>query len=1016
MKAVVPNWLRVFAFTLAFGMILPYAFSQEADFAYDSILRREDDRHNTLGPTGHRLFTERIETSPGFQGVFGYCLSTPDFRNPLMIEFHGDKGELSLNKERITWFPSHLEVVWQGERIRVVEKKFITADDMMIDRVRVINTSSVPVDMEVYIFGRKTPLLERSQSKQVSVDLSEAANIVPSPGTRLFTAGPNPKIIWVKGEKPFQKAGSHLITFKAARDGCNVNLDGFFVAEEGEQPLRLEEGTSFKGEVPEQISLLPGTIEYDSVRYVIPDPGPEKRPSLVALRGGQPEDPAYNFPESTRFSVPDVQQAVALLHLLAMTPAPKGRSASGTPAFFEFFFDNESSERVPWPSVCSRLAKVSIAKGEETTAAHLTDLPERLRDRAEWRFLLLPGIREPVMQLSYTPPPGRFIRYVKVLKGKGPEVPVLLAVTFEIPPKTGRLPVLTGKPNFHGMRVFLVLAGEEFGVATFPGRKRMLLRFLHLEPGVEIAFNAVLAAGLRRFPTVLRSLDRVNDGSVFKKHVEEYRKWFEDNVPGFTCSDALMVKAWHYRWFLVRHSMLRLGLPDFSLPVFYETMHGGLIFPVTTYSTPHILSEVRWLKDRVFAQGQIRALLKQQYPNGLLPCIRIGSSGGFYTHWIPAAAFGGYEVNGSLQYLKEIMPLLIHNLEGTLEIFDRDRDFLPSPPSHVQTGMKGQPSFFYFNGYDYSGPEARVERPDFAAYVYASARALAKGFKVLEKEEEVTRLDSIADRVREAVLAKMWHETDSFFYAIREEDDTPARCKEIAGFYPFFTRLVPNEARFLKALEALVDPKEFWTPFPVATVARSVPVFSRSVQRPPGPGGGTQACVWNGATFPHAESLIAEVMANALRYYRKVAVTEEIFSQFLASYTKLHFEGGDPSRPLIRECYNGETGRGFGWPDCFQSTYNDLLVRFVAGLVPGIGEGIELWPLVKDLEHFSFRDILYHGKSLDITWDRPDGKRVYKHAPEGYTLAVDGKQIFNVAELKRMIVGKEGKLLNEPVE
>lgn len=65
---------------------------------------------------------------------------------------------------------------------------------------------------------------------------------------------------------------------------------------------------------------------------------------------------------------------------------------------------------------------------------------------------------------------------------------------------------------------------------------------------------------------------------------------------------------------------------------------------------------------------------------------------------------------------------------------------------------------------------------------------------------------------------------------------------------------------------------------------------------------------------------------------------------------------------------------------------------------------IELWPLVRDLEHFAFRGLPYRGHRLDVFRDRPDGQRAHADTPEGFTLAVDGARAFSVPELRRMVV------------
>jgi hypothetical protein len=318
--------------------------------------------------------------------------------------------------------------------------------------------------------------------------------------------------------------------------------------------------------------------------------------------------------------------------------------------------------------------------------------------------------------------------------------------------------------------------------------------------------------------------------------------------------------------------------------------------------------------------------------------------------------------------------------------------------------MELQPSFFFFSGFDNTGPEARLERPDYAAAIHASCAALAEGFALLGDREREEHYGRLAGKVQAAALDLLWDGKDGFFYAVREDDGTAARCREVAGFYPFAMGLCPVGDPYTRAFDYLVDPDEFWTPFPPASCARSVPVFSAAVQRWPGPGGRTTDRMWNGPTWPHAQSIAAEAMARALRSGESTAVTPALFEEFLRRFAFLHFENGDPDRPLIRETYDGETGAGTGCADSLQSTFNDLLIRHVGGVVPVSGDRLEFYPVVQGLDRFRFRRLLYHGREVEIVWVRPGTKNPYEGRPEGYTILVDEKIVSTQPSLKRVSI------------
>ena len=98
------------------------------------------------------------------------------------------------------------------------------------------------------------------------------------------------------------------------------------------------------------------------------------------------------------------------------------------------------------------------------------------------------------------------------------------------------------------------------------------------------------------------------------------------------------------------------------------------------------------------------------------------------------------------------------------------------------------------------------------------------------------------------------------------------------------------------------------------------------------------------------------------------------FYELLEAFTALHFENGDPANVNLHEYYNGETGEPYGVPDYFHSTYNDLLIRYVAGVQPSFDETVRLRPIPVPWEHFSFSGIRYRGRTLGVTWDAPGAK------------------------------------------
>jgi len=1019
-------------------------------FAFDTVLRRDGHRNHTLGTTGRRLFADRVDEALGVQGLFGYVHATPDFKNPFTLAFRDERGALDAHPVRTTWRPSFLEVEWRlpsggsdtaADCIEIAEKKFITDDDVIVDRVRVTNRSPSPISIEAVVRGGLTPLLDRSRSRQIHFDLSPVANLVPSPGRRLFTDPHAPPFAWVEGENTayrsagagiervaaasgeaclgggFGKAeghmalwvaivpdfsaeeseeakapsvcfryargladaaafrlivdnddarsiefpptggwgeekehwstlrvpvegltpGVHKIGLRAEEGDATIKVDGFFLLPRAGRVPPLGESMRFLTGTDEQILYLPGSIDYDGVRYLLPDPGAEMKPTLVALKGANAGDRAFDFPESIEFDAPEKKPGLAWCHLLCLLAGPRGYG-EGPCATVDFCFDDGSKETVPFPVVSVRLAPGTASM---SVMPPLLFANEELARRAEWRVLVIPRIEEPCVQLSYLPPPGRFIEKIVMRKERSPEIPVLLAATSEVPPPTGRRPLHLGHKTFADIPVTLAMAGSEFVPlrADGGGGGRELLRSIQLEPGASEEFSLVLATHVKTHDAMAKALDWTAERVPLRRHGDTYRRWFDEFVPSFQCSDPYMEKAWFYRWWLARHSMLWPQAPPLSAPIFYESLRGGAASMVTARSTPHILSEVRWLRDKRFAVGQLRAHLRTPQGEGLFSDVRVdGQCQPYLPHSIPAAAIGVYHVHNEEQYLKEVLSLVARNVDATLKATDWDGDHLPALRQEVV-----------------------LERPDFAAFVYASCRAVAEGYALLGDREKERAYTQKAERIRQAVLDVLWNEEDRFFCSVSAESNVPVRGRDEtrgrdeADFYPFSMGLCDGREPYGEAFRFLTDPEE--------------------LRRP--------------------STVLLDALGKVARGRTTPAPSAGLFESYLQRTTRLHFEEGDLDRPMLRT---------EGGADRFCSSFNDQLVRFVGGLVPGSGRVAVFWPVVDSLDHFRFSRLRYHGHDLEIVWVRPGTPNPYDNRPEGYTILIDGTVVASETSLRRVMV------------
>lgn len=546
---------------------------------------------------------------------------------------------------------------------------------------------------------------------------------------------------------------------------------------------------------------------------------------------------------------------------------------------------------------------------------------------------------------------------------------------------------LTGAADFRNVRGHAVLLAPRF---TLAGNEPSLRQRVSIRPGQSVSFRIVLSFQENAAKAEQAARAWATRPDALAHHKAVYQKWFDDNCPRFECDDPYITRLYWYRWFVARHCLSRACTGNLPYPYFFEGTHQPHFPRLISFSSPHIIAETRWLRDPQYAFGQVRNhCLNPDDTNRFFISAWINEKRGDYNNWIVKAAWEAFQVHPDRHWLREVIEPMSEDVRGTLRQFDRNGNFLPTPRKHGTTGMEYQPSFFYFNDkYDNSRPDAPLERGDYAAYLYGNAKALSEAWRFLGNDARATEFEELAEKTRVSCLARLWDPADRFCYAIRETDGAVARVREVVGFYPFMSRLLPDQPEYIASLAYLVDPAEFWTAYPPATVTQKCPAYTPHVATWPAAGGKTHGCMWNGPAWPHAASVILDVMAIAIREYRQAFVTPEQFWHVLDRYTHLQYENGDLSRPMVTEYYDGQSGSPdpTGCPDYFHSTYCDLVIRHVVGLQPSNAGRVVVDPIPGPLRRFSLRGVRYRGHELDIVYNSADP------GPEGgLTVRVDGR-------------------------
>ncbi|MBV9868075.1 MAG: hypothetical protein JO316_22195 [Abitibacteriaceae bacterium] len=488
------------------------------------------------------------------------------------------------------------------------------------------------------------------------------------------------------------------------------------------------------------------------------------------------------------------------------------------------------------------------------------------------------------------------------------------------------------------------------------------------------------------------------DADPLRTQVAAYQGWFDDNTAYFQCSDPFVSKMYYHRWYNVKKNSMNPRLGKLQHRTFAEGRWTSDWYAnVISYGAGHQICEARWLRDPSYAWGHLQTWTDNSRPDGIYPghITLKGQQGGQYTDWISATAWDANLVHPDRNILARVADTLAHNAEGWRKVYGWNNSPLLVVDSHWWTGMEWQPSFFSFADYHTTKPEdeTHLRRVDLTAYNYGNEQAVANIYRELGRTQDAVRFQQLADETREAMLARMWNADTHWFHSLRATDNAKAPAKEIIGLYPFYFNLPPANKGYEAAWSVALDPKLFWTKWPLASAAQDCPAYSQTGW-PIGPGG--SICMWNGPSWPHANSIVMTAMANTLRHYAPCALTRQKLLELFNSFTRAQYKNGDLRYPWTGEYYNGDTGE---WKttqrDYNHSTWIDPLISDLIGVVPRADNILEIDPLLPPgaWSYYVLDGQAYRGHDITIAYDALGGRVARRF--KGYAIYLDGKRIYH---------------------
>ncbi|HTR39988.1 MAG TPA: glycosyl hydrolase family 65 protein [Pseudomonadales bacterium] len=445
--------------------------------------------------------------------------------------------------------------------------------------------------------------------------------------------------------------------------------------------------------------------------------------------------------------------------------------------------------------------------------------------------------------------------------------------------------------------------------------------------------------------------------------------WLQKEIPLFECPDPAVQEMYYFRWWSFRKHL-------------EQTPDGFVFTEFLTRPTPissalgHQIVEGRWLHDQNYIDGYIRYWFLG--PTNLAQLHK-------YSDWVAYALWQEYLVTGD----KDFTVSQLNNLIKDYQLWEQER--------LTVNGLFWQYDVRDAMEESISGSRTNKNlRPTINSYMYGNAVAIANIARLAGKPNIAAEFDAKAATLKKLVETNLWNVNAKFFEALHDNGQL-ADVREEIGFIPWMFELPAMGNGYEDAWMQLTDPQGFQAAYGITTAERRSPYFRTH---------GYGHCEWDGAVWPFATSQTLDGLANVLRDYpQNVVTSRDYFDAFLTYVESQHANG----KPYIGEYQDETTGQwinGKGGRSRYynHSTFADLLITGVVGLVPRADNTVEVWPLLPGgtWNYFCLDGIRYHGHTLTIFWDA-DGSRYGRG--KGLIVLADGKEIAHGEKLEK-ITGK----------
>lgn len=477
-------------------------------------------------------------------------------------------------------------------------------------------------------------------------------------------------------------------------------------------------------------------------------------------------------------------------------------------------------------------------------------------------------------------------------------------------------------------------------------------------------------------------------------------QWYEDNIPFFECSDKKMEQVYYYRWKMYKAHIRNTRPGGFVITEFINDVTWDRDpFSTINAATMHHIYEGRWLKDQRYMNGYIHYMFQE------------GGNNRSYSESIADAAWARYLVNTDAAFITAQLDSMKHQFNLWYDHYDSSKHlyYIPSMPDATEYTIASIDASNGTAGFD--GGDAF--RPTINSYMYGNAMAISK-IAALKGDSATSReYFQKAVNLKSTIQKNLWNDSLHHFTDRFKQNNQYVhywdfiRGRELAGMIPWYFNLPADSPVYNAAWKHVLDTNQLLGKYGLRTNEPSYQFYFKQFVY----NFGQRGSQWNGPSWPYQTSQVITGMANFLNDYSQDVVTSTDYVKMLRLFTQQHFLP-DGKIDLV-ENYDPNNGGPivyFYWSNHYNhSSYNNLVISGLCGIRPSVSDTLTIHPLVDtSISYFYLGDLLYHGHTLSVVYDRNGNKY---HVGKGLTVYVDGKKanVINKNDKTQVYIGLPSK-------